>query len=127
MLGYGWYLPWGVKMRIFSVKREVSSLSVSLGTLTKVVERGMCVLERSANVFLAICSHGCPQWAPRSRWRLLLTLPLPRWRLLLPRLSQDGAVRPSRPAPSKMAAEEEPLVRLWQRCAAGRPRAAACS
>lgn len=61
MLGYGWYLPWGVKMRIFSVKREVSSLSVSLGTLTKVVERGMCVLERSANVFLAICSHSCPQ------------------------------------------------------------------
>lgn len=125
MPGYGWHLPWGVKMRVFSVKREVSSLSMSglsLGTLTKVVERGMCVLEGSANVFQAICSHSYPQWAPRSIWRLTLTLPLPRWRrLLLPRLSQDGAVRPSWPAPSKMAAEEEPLVRLWQRCAAGRP------
>lgn len=47
MLGYGWHLPWGVKMRVFSVKREVSSLSMSglsLGTLTKVVERGdVCV------------------------------------------------------------------------------------
>lgn len=128
MPGYGWHLPWGVKMRVFSVKREVSSLfmsGLSLGTLTKVVERGMCVLEGSANVFKAICSPSYPQWAPRSRWRLPLTLPLPRWRrLLLPRLSQDGAVRPSWPAPSKMAAEEEPLVRLWQRCAAGRPREA---